>query len=187
MNSKIESVSKAKDHVCESIDKIFQETVVKLIDSNSSIPGKITTRRSKLIYDPPKSLQNYVWPQEPSFDNPLSNLLNHSGNNQWNFGLKDGTETKLNSNNNSCTSYKFDPDKVRSIAICYWQEEQGKLSGLELLDESDKSLVKCGYWSESRGKHVIKLEPGERIVGIAAHNIKHAQFRDFQFVISKKS
>ena len=98
------------------------------------------------------------WPKDPKYDNPLVSILNHSGNNMFNFKLKDGSDTGLDDNGNSMKVHQFDPDKVGSVGIVYWEDEGGKLSGIELFDRNENSLVKIGYFDSYRKRHTCKLE-----------------------------
>lgn len=52
----------------------------------------------------------------------------------FNFKLKDASETRLDDNGNPMKEHTFDPDKIGSVAIVYWEDEGGKLSGIELFD-----------------------------------------------------
>lgn len=161
------------------------ETVTKVLENDAKALMQGPLRRTSLYYDPPKHKQDLEWPKDPLFDNPITQILNHSGNNMFNFKLKDGTESGLDDNGNPMKAHVFDPDKVGSVSIVYWEDEGGKLSGIELLDRTEATLLKIGYFDSYRKRHTIRLESDERIVGIVSHNSRCAQHKDFQFVIAK--
>jgi hypothetical protein len=74
---------------------------------------------------------------------------------------------------------------VRSVAIRYWNLSRSMVSCFEFYDASHKILATIGYKKENSEKSVVKLEKGERIVGVSFHSHGDAWLFNFQFLTAK--
>ena len=79
--------------------------------------GNDPVRLSEFYYPPSKD-QNFIWPEKPSYTNPICAILQKNNQTKFNFLLKDGQKSLLPSN--LFLDQKNVPiDRVRSIAIYY--------------------------------------------------------------------
>jgi hypothetical protein len=62
---------------------------------------------------------------------------------------------------------RFDPDKVRRVDLWWW-ETRRMLTGIEIFDKNNNSILKAGSLENDYKKLSVVLAEGERIVGISS-------------------
>ena len=83
------------------------------------------------------------------------------------------------------------PDSVRKIILDYAIDSFDKSTcpSIRLFDKNNKMINQCGLKDQSWaiGRHEIKLEENERLVGLVCSTNSGGEISDVQFIIGKKN
>jgi hypothetical protein len=120
--------------------------------------------------------QNIVWPNEPSYYNPIVGVDYFERLSSLNFVLLSGDNSNLNFAifDETYYQYIFEPDNLQ--AICFFHNKDGQVNGLDLFDRQ-ANIKRCGV--ASGNEFLVELEEDERIVGFVSHSVQHAVHIDF--------
>ena len=94
---------------------------------------------------PLQRAQNLKWPQNPSFDDPITSVECNGGG-IFNFKTKNGLHTGIDTCGSSTTVSQIKPDLVRKIVLWFRKQDQ-VLCAIEMFGKAGKSLVKVGTFN----------------------------------------
>ena len=135
----------------------------------------IPFRRSQLFKPIDNSKpQNFIWPANPSYDNPIV-AFRYTGNVNINFQLKAGEKTNLSEHKYSFIQHRV-PDIFKKVIVGFLSDTDPCFCGLAFYDKQGKQLLSLG-----KIKNPVEtiLDDDERIVGIVSRNEDYAWHYDF--------
>lgn len=165
------------------VKNLFVTTITRL--ESKGVASQLSTRltqRFKEITVP----QNVNFPPEEdlNYDNMLVAVMDAKTHCEYNFVLKDGSETALTPYNKLHRVEVADRPVKR---IRCWFDTNNVLWGFQLLDDKGDCLYKSALNCDKYTKVETVLEDGERVLGVKGrkYNDKQATYYDFQFIIGK--
>lgn len=126
---------------------------------------------------------NVLWPERPSFRNPIVSIYNKAHFSRFDFQLKDGARSNMLVDETILDQHCFDPDSV-SVVVLWWVKSTALLTAIQLFDSQGQIVCSGGEFHDECLKHTFKLKRGERLVGIASFTNFMSYHHEFQLIIA---
>lgn len=79
-------------------------------------------------------IQNFIWPANPSYDNPIVAVMHKDRYCRFNFILKDGSGTNINPGEITLETTSLDADDIKRVVL-WWSKGTSLLNAIELSDK----------------------------------------------------